>query len=54
MANPVQRLERYLSGWPEPALSLALLLAAGVLICLALEPEHRVAKAVALAYVLLP
>lgn len=54
MNSIIKRTADYLGGWPEPVVSMALLLAAGGLICIALMPGKPILKAGALAYVLLP
>ena len=46
-------IDRWLQGWPSAGLTLALLVAAGILIYLALRGSN-VTKALAVAYVYLP
>ena len=48
-----RRVERWLAGWPDSVLTLALLIAALVLVCLALT-GRPLQKATALVYVMLP
>lgn len=49
-----ERLARNFATQPDMLLTGALLAAAAVLVCVALLPRHRLLKAAALAWVLLP